>query len=1778
MAYSFLLDEDTQPDSLTYGHLDWRARAIAAMLQRQAACGERVLLLYPPGLDYLAAFFGALYAGVVAVPLYPPRLNQSLSRIEAVILDARPALALTTDAILTRLEPLLKHATSLRSLRWLSTDHLADGIEREWRETLVDNEQLAFLQYTSGSTGQPKGVMLSHENLWHNSMLMEQAFHYGPQSMCVSWLPTYHDMGLIGGVLQPLYGGFPCVLMAPATFLKRPSRWLQTISRFKATISGGPNFAYELCARKIKPEEMATLDLSSWSVAFNGAEPLRQETLDQFATTFASCGFRRDSFFSCYGLAEATLMVSCGKADSQAAAIKLEAKALENNRVVPASVDDKDVRSLVSCGETLPGQQVFIIHPESLMRCAPDEVGEIWVAGRSVAAGYWNQAEETEQTFHARIQGAQPDHFLRTGDLGFLRGLELFVTGRYKDLIIIRGLNHYPQDIELTAEQSDASLRPGCGAAFAIEVEGVERLVVIHELNFRARPETNAVFENIRRAIAEEHELEVFTIILIKPGTIPKTSSGKIRRRACLENFLSGNLEIIARRDSALATTDPILGPLAQYPTSAEGITAWLVSWLASRLNLDSSRVDVDQPISRYGFDSLTAIELIHEMETTFDVVLPLVKLLQNPSIKMLAEEALSSAASSPPALNILEPAPQQLIAGHELSHGQTALWFLYQLSPESPAYNITRATRIAQKLDLTILRHSFQKLVNRHPALRTIFTGAGGAPRQIVREHASVDFEAIDASLYSEPLLKEMMEREAHAPFDLEKGPLLRVRVFSRTAEDHLLVLSIHHIVADLWSLAVLVHELGMLYEAERNDSQAALPELSLQYVDYVRWETNMLSGPEGERLWAYWRTQLAGELPVLNLQTDRRRPLVQTFGGSSQALCLGSELTRRLKDLCQSEGVTLYMLLLAAFQVLLHRYTGQDDLLVGSPAAGRPFAWLSGVVGYFVNPLVMRADFSGGPTFKLFLHQVRGTVLAALEHQRLPFALLVDRLQPTRDAGRSPLFQVMFVLQKAQHLNDEGVSAFALGAEGSRLSCGTLQLESVALEQEVAQFDLMLMMAEMDGQLGASLQYNTDLFEAASIARMLEHFVTLLEGILTNPEQRVSRLPLLTSVERARLLREWNETRADFPQDVCVHQLFEEQCQRTPDAIAVVFEDERLTYRELNRHANRVARSLMKHSVAPNMLVAILARRNPQLLIAMLAVFKAGGAYLPLDPLHPAQRLGQVVSQSEAALILVAQDLQDTALQALEGEWPREKPPIMEIERLLKQDQPADDLPARAAPHDLAYVIYTSGSTGKPKGAMVSHVGMNNHLAAKIGELKLTKDDNVAQTASQCFDISVWQFFAALVTGGRVQIISDEVAQRPRRLLEAVARENISIIETVPSLLRAMLEDVGRDAPAPLRLSSLRWMLVTGEALPPDICRQWLKLYPRVPMLNAYGPTECSDDVTHYRISVPPADHLTRIPVGRPIINTRLYILDEQLSPVPLGIAGELHVGGICVGYGYLNDAQRTVENFIPDPFIDEPGARLYKTGDLARYLPDGNIEFLGRLDNQIKLRGFRIELGEIEAALVEHSTVREAVVLLLEGNKGHQQLIAYLVQEQGQATQSAELRDFLKGRLPEYMVPAAFVLRSSLPLNANGKIDRRALAAMQGDAQMVEQSFTEPRNQIEETLRDMMAGVLHVERIGVHHNFFELGGNSLLAVQMMSRLREAFGVEAPLRTLFEKPTIAELAQFMEQFQREQRVESAPSIEAAPRGRGNLDRLLAELDLISEAEARTLLSKKGL
>jgi amino acid adenylation domain-containing protein len=1718
-AFTFLQDGEIEAAQLTYRELDQQSRAIAAQLQALGLDGERALLLYPPGLEYLAAFFGCLYAGVVAVPAYPPRNHRNAPRILAIASDAQAAIALTTTTILPKVRSLLVGNTALEDLHWLTTDDLDQTIASNWRVPTLASDTLAFLQYTSGSTGTPKGVMLSHGNLLHNAAVTYELMGHSPESVFVSWLPVYHDMGLIGGILQPLYGGFPCILMPPAAFLQRPYRWLQAISQYRGTTSGAPNFAYELCMQKITAEQRQRLDLSSWKVAFNGAEPIRSQTLERFAAEFADCGFRREAFYPCYGMAETTLMVSGGHYAHPPVIQTLQKTALEHHRIVDAAIDihePDEIQSLVGCGRTMPQQQIVIAHPETLTRCAPDQVGEIWVAGPSVGQGYWQRPEETEQIFRAYLADTGEGPFLRTGDLGFLRDGELFITGRAKDLIIIRGRNLYPQDIELTTERSHPALRSGGGAAFVVDGHPEEKLVVVQELEFRQQPDLEEVMTAIRAAIAQEHEVQVYAVVLIKPGTIPKTSSGKIQRRATRAAFLAGHLEVmgsslleitvstetsVALKRDTLLTLPPVEGQVL--------LESYLQTLVAEVLQVELSQVNHQQPIIALGLDSLRAFELKNRIEVDLQVGISITDLFENLNLSQLAIKILAQ-LELPERLPLVPLTPVETTSSyHPLSYTQQRLWFLDQLAPGNPAYHIAFAIRFQGQLHIDVLERSLNEVIRRHEALRTTFSIVEGQPVQVITPCLWLPLKVVDCQSLSrearEAEVQRLATRASQQPFPFSQGPLLRAQLVCLAQQQHILLLTLHHIIADEWSAEVLVQELVRSYKAFLLQDPP-LPALPIQYKDFTHWQRQWLQGDRLETQLAYWTQQLEGAPAVLALPTDHSRPAVQTYRGARQSLELSHPLTEKLKALSDQASVTLFMLLLAAFKTLLYRYTGQEDILVGSPIANRNRRELRGLIGFFVNTLVLRTDLSGNPSFQELLGRVRQVALGAYAHQDVPFDRLVEVLQPERDVSHTPLFQVLFTLRNAPQVE----------------AIPDLVLSSSEVDCETAQFDLSLIVETTEQGLTTWLEYNTDLFEAATITRMLGHWQNLLENIVANPQARLSELPLLTAAERHQIIKAWNDTEADYPQDLCIHQWFEAQVERTPDTVAVVFEAQQLTYQELNQRANQLAHYLQQVGVKPERLVGICMERSLEMVVGLLGILKAGGAYVPLDPAYPPERLAFMLADAQVPVLLTQERLMpalpphqaqtvclDTHWQALANQ---------------RQDNPVNG----TTPETLAYVIYTSGSTGKPKGVMNTHLGLSNRLLWMQDAYQLTAADCVLQKTPFSFDVSVWEFFWPLMTGTRLVLAKPRGHLDSPYLLHLILQEQITTLHFVPAMLQIFLEEPGL-----ARCNILKRVICSGEALPVNLQARFFDRL-NADLHNLYGPTEAAIDVTAWTCQR--SSHQRTVPIGHPIANTEIYLLDQELRPVPIGVPGELHIGGVGLARGYLNRPNLTNEKFIPDPFSSKPGARLYKTGDLACYRLDGSIEFLGRLDHQVKLRGFRIELGEIEAVLIQHPDVQETVVLVREDRPGDKQLVAYVVPKYDRQPTTSELRDNLKGQLPEYMVPSVFMLLDALPLTPNGKVDRRALPAPEGLRPTLAAVYQAPCSEVERAIAKVWQEVLNLEKVGVNDNFFDLGGHSLLLVQVNHKLQELFNRELSIVELFQNSTISSLAQYLSREPKQQ------------------------------------------
>jgi amino acid adenylation domain-containing protein len=1046
------------------------------------------------------------------------------------------------------------------------------------------------------------------------------------------------------------------------------------------------------------------------------------------------------------------------------------------------------------------------------------------------------------------------------------------------------------------------------------------------------------------------------------------------------------------------------------------------------------------------------------------------------------------------------------------LSFIQERIWFLNQLQPQLPLYNESSLFCLEGELNIEFLKKSINKIIERQEILRISFQTVGDRPLQIIAPNLTITLPIVeikeDGKTKQNFLIQQIVTEYASQPFDLSKSPLLRLLIVKLNQQKHLLLITMHHIISDGWSWKVFYQELTAFYQSYLNKNPLFLPKLSVQYADYAIWQRKTLDTQIYQHQLAYWRQQLKDINPILDLPKDKARPAISKFRGARETIEISASLTEKLKVLSKQEKVTLFIVLLTAFKVLLYRYTRQTDIVVGTPVANRNYQEIENLLGCFVNTLVLRTKFSEELSFLELLTKVRETALAAYAHRELPFEQLVKEVEAERSLSHNPLFQVMFVFQDAPL---------------QALELSNLKISPLIVDLGVAKFDITLFLEDTKNSLIGALEYNTEIFEAATIKQMVGHFQTLLEGIVTNPTQKIFDLPLLTKNERQQLLIEWNQTQTDYSRDTGIHQLIETQIEQTPDAIALVFENLHLTYRELNNKANRLADDLQGLGIKPDVIVGIYMERSLEMAIAILAILKAGGAYLPLDPTYPKERLAFMMADAQVSVLLTQSHLVETL--------PSQQAQVICLDRYWQKQQTFAGNPIKNPKskiqnlYNLAYVIYTSGSTGAPKGVLNTHLGLSNRLLWMQDEYNLTNRDRVLQKTPFSFDVSVWEFLWSLLAGATLVLAKPEGHRDSAYLVELINAEQITTLHFVPSMLQVFLEE-----PQLKKCHSLKRVFCSGEALSLSLQERFFARFDAetnfasLQFHNLYGPTEAAIDVTYWHCQH--HDERQFVPLGRAIANTQIYILDRYLQPVPIGVVGELHIGGLGLARGYLNRTELTEEKFIANPFKQ---GRLYKTGDLARYHRDGAIEYIGRIDHQVKLRGFRIELGEIERALLQYPGIRETIVTLREDAPGDKRLVSYIVLDRHVSYFLDDLQSFLKKQLPSYMVPSAFVVMDALPLTPNGKVDRRALPTPNEVNSDREKTFVAANTPIEEMLTGIWAQILGLDRVGIHDNFFELGGHSLLATGLISQVRKQFQVELSPRCLFEAPTVARFAEYI-------------------------------------------------
>ncbi|HEX2202177.1 MAG TPA: amino acid adenylation domain-containing protein, partial [Longimicrobium sp.] len=1303
----------------------------------------------------------------------------------------------------------------------------------------------------------------------------------------------------------------------------------------------------------------------------------------------------------------------------------------------------------VTIGRVLPNSQAYVL--DAALRLLPVGVpGELYLGGKGVTRGYLGRPGLTAERYVPDPFSVEPGaRMYRTGDrIRWKADGTLEYLGRLDHQVKVRGFRVETGEVE-------AWIRRFPGVADCVVMARADDAGETRLVGYVVGPnDAEALKAHLRKALPDYMVPAAFVFL----DALPLTPNGKLDRKA-----------LPAPEHVSAAA---YVAPRTEVEEALAGV------W-AEVLRLD--RVGVEESFFDLGGHSLLATRVVSRIRDVLGAELPLRAVFEAPTVAALAgavEAAWRAGAARHPSVVPVgrdRPLP--------LSFAQERLWFLDQLESDSAFYNIPTALRLSGALDVGALERALGEVVRRHESLRTTFPEVDGAPVQAVAPFGGFalavdDLSALDETRREAEVRRRVAE-DAGRPFDLAAGPLFRAALLRLGAEEHVLLLSMHHVVSDGWSFGVLFRELSALYEAYVAGEEPPLPELPVQYADFAVWQRAQLRGEALERQLAYWKGRLTGAPALLELPTDRPRPAVQTYRGAEEAVELPAGLLERLETLGRGEGATLYMVLLGAFQLLLSKYAGTDDVVVGSPMAGRTRGEVEGLIGFFVNTLVLRTDLSGDPTFRELLGRVRDTTLGAYEHQEVPFERLVEVLQPERSLSHAPLFQVMFTQEDV---------------EGTRAALPGLRAESVDAEVTTTKFDLTLSLGSDDGRLRGSITYSTALFDRETIRRMAAHLERVLEQVSSRPDARLSEVELPSAEERDVVLHAWNRTEAGFPAERCIHQLIEDQAERTPDAVAVVFEDDAVTYRELNARANRLAHRLVRLGVGPEVRVGLCLERSVEMVVSILAVLKAGGAYVPLDPGYPAERLAYMLEDSGVPVLLTQERLRSII--------PASDATVLAVDSIVEEiaSEPAENPTPAVSPSNLAYVIYTSGSTGRPKGAMNAHRGVVNRLWWMQAEYGIGAKDVILQKTPFSFDVSVWEFFWPLQQGARLVMARPDGHRDPAYLAEVIETGGVTTLHFVPSMLQQFVEEADSS-----RCGSLQRVICSGEALPPALVARFHERFPAtVGLHNLYGPTEAAVDVSYWACER--GDATGVVPIGRPVWNTQLYVLDAALRPVPVGVPGELYIGGVQVARGYLDRPGLTAERFVPDAFAADPGARLYRTGDKVRWRTNGALEYLGRLDEQVKIRGLRIELGEIEAAIRRHEGVTDCVVVARADAAGEKRLVAYVV---GEAEVEA-LKTALRRSLPEYMVPSAFVFLDALPLSPNGKLDRKALPAPEFGG--TSERYVAPRTEVEAALAGVWAEVLRLERVGVEESFFDLGGHSLLATRVVSRVREVLRVELP------------------------------------------------------------------
>jgi len=1639
-----------ETQELSYGELNRRANRLAHYLRRLGVKPEsRVAIYMKRSFAMIEALLGVLKAGGTYLPLDK---NSPPERHRLILEDSQPVAVLTGSKLRSMLHRLTGSAHII--------DLTAEG--RPWESELDTNPKqdlgltdrnLSYVIFTSGSTGRPKGVMVEHRSATTRILTLRRIYEFSPKDRILQFASLAFDTSI-----EEIFGA----LSSGATLILRNDSWLE-----------GPREFFRLCEKH--RVSIADLPTRFWQsitedatmeiprcmrLIILGGETLEQATLAAWRSRIG----HRPRLLNSYGPTECTVV---------------------------ATVEDMDRggSSWRSIGHPLDDTRIYILDSDR-RPVEPGVTGELFIAGPGVARGYLNRPELTAQWFLQDPLTQNGTRMYRTGDLGaWLPDGAIEFRGRNDEQVKIRGYR-----IELAEVESALKEIPDIRDAVAVvreERPGDKELVVYYTL----RTTGNSLNTHNGSHSEVQNQLQAHLSAKLPPYMLP---TAYVRLEA-MPLTLSGKID----RKSLPAPQRQSRSQSRQTLTQEEELVCNLFQKV---LGLD--HVGLDDDFFQLGGHSLLVGRLLSQLRELTGLPFSWQTFAMHITPRRVVELISSSAGPA----TLQDPSSghwlRESLPTAPLSASQERVWFIHQLDPDETAYRFAATISLRGALDVRALERALNLMVERHEIFRTTFEIVDG--ELVQRIHPFCRFDLPEYPLGSD--LLALTERELMTKFHLDQMPLIRWTLVQVSEQEHVLIQVEHHLVHDAWSFNLYLSELTAAYKSfcdPRGSSN--LPEVKFQFADYARWERRWLTTEAAQEQLDYWKDQLANPALPLQLPHDHARNPDKAFRGASLRIDLPVPICHALRSFAATNRVTLFMTMFAGFAALLHRYSGQDDIQVGSGIANRRHPDSQHVVGMFVNTVVLRCDLSGRPSFQEVLSRVRDIVLEAFEHQEFPLDKIIEVLQPSRVPGMNPLFQAMFSFDDSP-FPGEPMSGLRLSVRDP-LSTGGAKVDVNVTILVGDESRKMIYPDAPPNGITIVWEYNRDQFETSTAERMVGHYIRMLEALVADPQQPISAVCFISPDERHKVLYEWNRTERKYPRDKCVQELFEERVERDADAIAVVCGSQKVGYGELNRRANRLGHYLRELGVGPDDRVAVCAERSVEMVEALLGVWKAGGAYLPIDPEYPAERLQFMLKDSKPRILLTQRHLRGM-IEAVDGAVP-----VLELgEDPAWRECPDENLSQHVTgvrPEHLAYVIYTSGTSGQPKGVMNEHCGLVNRLVWMQSAYSLTKCDTVLQKTPFSFDVSVWEFFWPLLYGARLIIAKPRGHRDPAYLLDCIRSNNVTTAHYVPSMLHVFLETLESEA-----LTDLRQVFCSGEALPATLAQRFHTLLPHTALHNLYGPTEAAIDVTAWTCTL--ACSRTTIPIGRPIANTQIYILDNSMQPTPIGVAGEIYIGGVQVARGYLNRPELTAQRFLSGALPDDRTARIYKTGDLGRWLADGNIEFLGRNDSQVKLRGFRIELEEIEARLAKFNGIREAVAVVRGPAAGDKRLLAYYTTTDGREISADELRTFLARKLPEYMVPTSYVWLESMLVSHNGKLDRNALPEPEVQSHP-NRDFEAPEGEIEEHLARIWCDLLRVQRIGRHDSFFAIGGHSLLAARSVLRIRQQYDINLEVREIFEFPTLS-------------------------------------------------------